>query len=136
MNSLKQLRLFVLVLATMLVMSTQAQDNYSSGGARYRGLNGTGLALGSHWSSMQNQAGLVDVQGLEAGVFAFNRFALSELTTVGFSVAMPWKNQVYGVSFESYGFSGYRRSQLGVAFAMKLSENFAALGFDRNVWTR
>ncbi|MGB1032221.1 MAG: hypothetical protein ACPGWM_06390 [Flavobacteriales bacterium] len=126
MNSVKQLRLFVFLALLFVVLSAQSQDNYSSGGARYRGLNGTGLALGSHWSSMQNQAGMVDLKGLEAGVFAFNRFALSELTTVGFSAAMPREKQAYGLSFESYGFSGYRRSQLGVAFAMKLAENFDA----------
>ncbi|MEO0403353.1 MAG: hypothetical protein AAF193_00630 [Bacteroidota bacterium] len=117
--------IFLTIVACCLgVFTIQGQDALSTGGARYRGLNSAGLTLGDHWSSMQNQAGMVDVNGIAAGVFSFNRFGLSELTTIGASAVYGTGKMAYGLSIESYGFSGWRRTLVGGAIAMKLSEQF------------
>lgn len=104
--------------------SVHAQDVFTNGGARYRGLNGGGITLGDHWSTMQNQAGMVDVENFSAGLFAFNRFGLSELNTIGACAVLPRENQAFGISMESYGFESYRKSNVGFSYAMSLSESF------------
>ena len=115
----------LLVLIFAFAMGTvHAQDVFTNGGARYRGLNGGGITLGDHWSTMQNQAGMVDVETFSAGLFAFNRFGLSELNTIGACAVLPREKNAFGFSVESYGFESYRRSNVGFAYAMSLSESF------------
>ncbi|NQX91772.1 MAG: hypothetical protein HRT74_06550 [Flavobacteriales bacterium] len=121
---MKKRGLLLLVSLLLGAFCIQGQDALSTGGARYRALNSAGLTLGDHWSSMQNQAGMVDVDGFAAGVFSFNRFGLSELTTIGASGVYGTGKMAYGLSIESYGFSAWRRTMVGGAIAMKLSEDF------------
>lgn len=93
-------------------------------GARSQAMGNASIALDGTWALFQNQAGLVGLEGLSAGAFYQSRFAISELATAGAGFALPVGDQVFGLSFVQYGYSGYREQRIGLAYARKLGEDF------------
>lgn len=94
-------------------------------GARAAGLGGAAIALDDVWSGYHNQAGLVHVRGLAAGVFYENRFSLSELGTKGAIVAYGKENNAFALSYRSFGYSAFSTSKAALAYALRMSEKFS-----------
>jgi len=94
-------------------------------GARAIGLGGSAIVLDDVWSGFHNQAGLVYLKGLSAGVFYENRFSLNELATRGAIVALPFGNNAFSLSYKSFGYSAFSNSKASLAYALKMSEKFS-----------
>jgi hypothetical protein len=78
------------------------------------------------WSIFQNQAGLAHLESFEAGAFYESRFLVNELAYAGFAAAVPLGAGTMGLSYGGFGYSVYRESRLGLAYALKLGERLSA----------
>lgn len=103
----------------------------SDAGARASAMAGTALSNEDVWSGFHNQAGLAHLEGLSAGVFVENRFAMKELGDKGLTIAMPFRNSAIGINYRSLGYSAFSNSKAGLAYSMKLAEKFS-LGIQLN----
>lgn len=92
------------------------------GGAQSAGMANASVTLDGPWALFQNQAGLSEIQGLNAGVFYQSRFGLPELSTAGLGVAHPLGDGAIGLSYSRYGQTAYRKQKIGLAYARKLGE--------------
>ena len=113
---------FVLFLSSSLLKA----QNFTSG-ARSSSLSGASSTFSDVWSCQNNQAGLAFLTSAEAGVYYENRFLLKELSGASFVFAAPVsKKASFGFCYNTFGYSVFRQSKAGLAYAMKLSENFSA----------
>jgi hypothetical protein len=94
-------------------------------GARITAMGGVGVVHDDVWSGFHNQAGLVHLNGLSAGVYYENRFMMKELSDKGVIAALPYGNSAFALSFRSFGYSAFNNSKAGLAYALKLSDKFS-----------
>jgi len=119
---MKNFSLFILVLFSSKLF---AGNDLTPVGARSSALGHASIALSDIWSTHHNQAGLAFLEKPSAGIYFENRFLISELNTGAGAFAIPTKKGSFGFSFQSFGYSLYNQSKVGVAYALKLSENFS-----------
>lgn len=103
-----------------------ALSQNSTVGARAAALGGASVTLADVYSAQNNQAGLGFVKNISAGAYYENRFLLKQLGYSSLTAAMPIKKGTFGLAFNSFGYSAFRQSKLGLGYGMKLSENFSA----------
>lgn len=125
LRSLQKRVILLGVVSFMLCLSELKAQLETSGGARSAALAGAALASEDAWAGIHNQAALTFLGGFSAGVFAENRFAMKELGNKGFSVAMSFRNNAFGINFSSFGYSAFSSSRAGIAYSIKLSERFS-----------
>ncbi len=115
------------VIATFLLLMSFVPmgTSQNSPGARAAGMGGAYLVIHDVWSSMHNQAGLVYLDGVSAGVYYENRFGLNELSDRGVVVAMPLRNSAFGLNYHSFGYSSFSTSKTALAYALKLNDKFS-----------
>ncbi len=76
---------------------------------------------GDFWSLFYNPAGIVGVNGIQAGAYIERRFGLKELTFGSAGLVMPFKeSQAVGLDFSSFGFDAYRENKVGMSYAIQL----------------
>lgn len=115
-----------MILALCLLSAiSSASIGQNSPGARAAGLGGSYLVMHDAWSSMHNQAGLVYLDGISAGIYYENRFGLNELSDKGAVVAMPVGNNAFALSYRSFGYSAFSTSKASLAYALKFSDKFS-----------
>jgi hypothetical protein len=117
----KQLTLILLLVPVI----TFAQIN-DPAGARPAGMANSALTFTDIWSIYHNQAGIAHLEHLQAGAFYENRFLVNELAYAGFAVASPLGGGSIGLSYGGFGYSVYRESKVGLAYAMKLGDRLSA----------
>lgn len=115
--------LILLISATLcqLVMFGQNSD-----GPRAGALGSSAVALQDVWSALNNQAGLISLQGISGALYYENRFMIKNLSQKGIAFGLPMKNSAVGISFRSFGYQAYIHSKAGLAYALRLSQKFAA----------
>ncbi|MFM1931858.1 MAG: hypothetical protein RL226_1161 [Bacteroidota bacterium] len=96
----------------------------AAAGARMGGMANAGLVLPDIWTSLQNQAALGWLQGVDAGVTYDNRYLMAQLSSVAAVAAMEVGNGAFGFNYSRFGYSAYREQKVGLAYGRKLSENF------------
>ncbi|MFN0031399.1 MAG: hypothetical protein ACKVOR_04490 [Flavobacteriales bacterium] len=111
------------ILVCFFFQSTFAQNNP---GAHIAAMGGTALVNEDVWSAFHNQAGLVHCEGITAGAFYEDRFAISQLSDKGVAAAMPIGNSAFALSYRSFGYSAFSSSRAALAYALKLSSKFSA----------
>lgn len=109
----------------LLIVSAQLGFSQNSPGARASAMGGAYLVMHDVWSSLHNQAGLVYLDGVSAGVFYENRFGLNELSDRGAVVAMPLGNSAFGLNYHTFGYSSFSTSKTSLAYALKLTDKFS-----------
>jgi hypothetical protein len=108
---MKPLLLLILGLCPILAA---AQTNF---GPRITALGNTGVVIQDAWSLQANQAGLVGIKGpVFSGSFE-SKYFNPELSTKSAIFAIPFKRDVFGLSFQTYGFSAYTEQRIGFAYA-------------------
>ena len=116
-------RIFIFLFLVNLL--NYAQNNPV--GARAAALGGVSTTFSDVWSAHNNQAGLADLNQIEAGAYYENRFLIKELNYSCFVAAIPLKkNGGFGLSYTNFGFSIFRQSKVGLGYGMRFSENFSA----------
>lgn len=74
------------------------------------------------FSFTANQASLVAIQKISAGIYSERRFMLSELSHYLAVVVLPVSSGSFGFKGSHFGFSHYQESQAGIAYAKKMGD--------------
>lgn len=114
------------MLFALMLFQVQGPFAQNAPGARASGMGGSYLVMQDVWSAVHNQAGLVYSESVQAGIFYENRFGLKELSDKGIVASMPFRKGAFGISYRSFGYSGYNLSRAGLAYAMRLGEKLSA----------
>ncbi|WP_423149262.1 hypothetical protein [Rubrolithibacter danxiaensis] len=122
---MKRLWLSILLFLPVLL---QAQIN---SGPRFTALGNTGVSLQDVWSLQSNQAGLAALSyAVIAGAYE-RKYLNEDLSTQSAVIAVPFNTNVFGLSFQNYGFSVYNEQRMGFTYARKFGKTiFAALDFN------
>lgn len=100
-------------------------------GSRFRSLASAGVALQDVWSLQHNQAGLAGLKNPTAAIGYEQRYLDQDVSTQSALFAYPSKNNVFGISFQRYGFSAYNEQQVSFALARSFGNSiYAALDFN------
>lgn len=95
-------------------------------GARSAAMGTASVALADFWSLQNNQAGLAFYNTPAAGAYFENRFMVKELSLKSGGVALPVSEGVFGLKLSYFGYAQYNESKIGLAYARKFSDYFAA----------
>jgi hypothetical protein len=100
-------------------------------GPRITALGVTGVALQDAWSMQANQAGLAAIIKPMVSVAYKSEFFNPDLSTKSAVIIYPDRNNVFGLSFQNYGFSAYNEERIGIAYARNFGNTvFVALDFN------
>lgn len=113
-----------LVLCLLLLNSLIAGGEKGNSGARSMALGGTSLVNGDIWAGFNNQAGLMAVNGMQAGVYYQSLFYVDGLGDQGLVLATDLGKGKVALDISSFGLGAFKDNRLGLAYAMKLSEKF------------
>ncbi len=76
-------------------------------------------------SSFSNQAGLANLQGFSASVYAEQTHLLPEFKNIGLSLGIgTGVNSGLSLNFTSYGIEEFRQNRVGLGYGMNLSNDF------------
>lgn len=95
-------------------------------GPRVTALGNIGVALSDVWSLQSNQSGLAFLQKPTASVSYRNSFLSAELHTQSAVFAYPFGRNVFGISFQNFGFTAYSEQKIGVAYAKRFGNDVSA----------
>ena len=121
---IKKKNLLLILLTTIIISSTYASTGIFPTGAKSVAMAGASVTNRDIWSAFNNQAGLVDIRKVSAGLIYENQFALKELGTKAGVFALPVNKATFALSFSQFGFNLYNENKVGLAYAMPLSKNF------------
>ncbi len=104
-------------------------------GARANGLANSTLLVDDVWSTKNNVGAMGQLTQTSVGIAYQNRFLVNELSnqSLAFNYHLSDKSNI-GLYFQQTGFSLYRQLQTGLAYGMKLADNFSvgvSLNFHR-----
>lgn len=122
---MKPLSLLVISLLLPVWVCNASNNNYPSG-ARAAALSNAAVTLSDFWAISHNQAALVHIKNITAGVYTENRFLVKELSMASAALVVPVGGGAAGVSFTTFGFSLYNESKTGITYAHTFSEKFSA----------
>jgi hypothetical protein len=96
-------------------------------GARANGLANSTLLLTDVWSAKNNPGAFGQLSQTAVGIAYQNRLFVNELSnqSLAFNYHITEKSNI-GVYFQQSGFSLYRQLQTGLAYGIKLADNFSA----------
>lgn len=113
------------LLMIVLFMPVYGHKNVPEGG-RSAAMGSASVALADFWSLQNNQAGLAFYNRPAAGAYFENRFLVKELSLKSGGVVLPVNYGVFGLKLSYFGYSLYNESKIGLAYARKFSDYFAA----------
>lgn len=127
LESMKHTRTLLLIaLLICCQQSIKAQKDNIPIGARSAAMGGASVCLDDFWSLHNNQAGMAYYNTMAAGIYAENRFLMKELSQGAFGFVMPVKGAgVFGINYNYLGYSLYRESKVGLAYALAFSEKIS-----------
>ena len=96
-------------------------------GARANGIGNATLLVQDVWSIKNNPGAMGQLNSTAVGIAYQNRFLINELSnqSLAFNYHLTNKSNI-GLYFQQTGFSLYRQLQTGLAYGMKLTDNFSA----------
>lgn len=121
---MKNVLILVAFLSTQAVIVCGSGNNPVSGG-RSASLGGVSAVLPGVWSVMTNQAGLAFTEGLQAGLFAENRFLMKELCSEVAVISWSGKPGAFGLGISCFGFNLYSEFRAGLTYARKFGKHFS-----------
>lgn len=119
---------YIYLICILFHTSVQAQINP---GPRSTSMGSAGVAMQDVWALQQNPAGAA---GIEKPIFAIGyeqRFFNQDLSTQTALFAFPYRQNVFGLSFQRYGISDYNEQRAGFAYSRRFGNSlYAAVGFN------
>jgi len=124
---MKHTRLLLLIAILLFSQQTlNAQKDNVPIGARSTAMGGASVCLNDFWSLHNNQAGMAGYNQMAAGIYGENRFMMKELSQGAFGFVMPVKGAgVFGLNYNYFGYSLYRESKVGLAYAMAFGDKIS-----------
>jgi hypothetical protein len=110
-----------LALSIFLTATSIAQAIHSPINSRYIQLGAYSKKFLDVFSFVSNQANLSSLKQASIGVYSEQRFSLKELNISTLAATIPVKSGGLGFQATYFGLSDYNESQLGIAYAKKLS---------------
>ena len=95
-------------------------------GVRFNAMGNAGTSLSDLWSIGGNQAGLAFLKKPGVGIVYANQFLLSQTGTSSVAGVLPVKQGTFGIQVSQHGYSLYKETQSGIAFAKSFGENIGA----------
>ncbi|MFC6998563.1 hypothetical protein [Rufibacter roseus] len=118
---LHALRILTAFLLFLNALQVHAQIYNAPAGARAAGLGGASVTLPDVWALSNNTAGIAALQQPAVGAFAYNRFFIPELSTVGLLAVLPTvKFGTWGLDLQRFGGELYNEQRLGLGLAHQL----------------
>lgn len=111
---------------TLFFAFTINAQGWLSQGARVGAMANNGVTLVDAFSYHHNPGALGFLEEGTAGLSYESRYALKELQTQSFAVAVPLKVGVISTGGQFYGYDTYRTTRAGLGYSMKLSEKISA----------
>lgn len=102
-------------------------DPFPGAGARLVALGYAYSGLrGDLWSVFANPAGITGLERPAAGLYFEQRFFLSELTYGSAGAVYPfWEQHAVGLDIRSFGFEGFRQTQIGLAYGVTVLDRIS-----------
>ena len=113
-----------LALAVLLPVFAMAQGEPVSTGARFAGMGYAGVTLSDLWNVSGNQAGLAGLEHPIAGAYYQQHWLSPDLAMQGLAVALPVGKGCFAASANSFGNDLYAQRTFGLAYAMRLSDDW------------
>jgi hypothetical protein len=115
--------IFAAALLIILIKQSFSQSLRQPISAIYAGLAAYSTQQGDVLSYLNNQAALVQVKNVAAGVYGERRFLLTATSMYAAAVAIATNNGHFGFNVKYSGFKNFNESQIGMAYARSLGKN-------------
>ena len=102
-----------------------ANNDKNSLGGKAAGMGNASVTFSDVYAVFSNQAGLADLEGISIGIYAENRFLISDLNLFAAAFAYPTKSGTFGLGVVYFGNSGYNETKIGLAYGRKLFEKIS-----------
>ena len=114
-------RVSLLLFLLYFPFTTRGQINNAAVGARAIALGSAAVTLPDIWALSNNPAGMAALKLPALGAYAYNRFSLKELTTVGLLAVLPTNRWgTVGLDVQRFGGELYNEQRLGIGLAHQL----------------
>lgn len=114
---------FLLAGCILLSNFLNAQSLRKPVAAPYIGLGAYSTHHSDVFSITANQASLASLKNISAGVYGEKRFLLNEINNYSAIIAVPTGQGNFAFQADYSGFSNFRETQLGLAYARSLGNN-------------
>lgn len=94
-------------------------------GPRLMAMGSGGLAVSDIWSIQQNPAGIALLKRPMFAIAYEQQFPGAEVSTQSAVLVFPYLRNVFGLSFQRYGFSEYTEQVAGFCFAKGFGDSFS-----------
>lgn len=122
---IKQYTLLVACLVATLNFAWAQMSGPIVAGAQGVAMGGTGINIRGVEAAWSNPAGLSDIQGFSAALFAEQRFNLSEIKQTSAVAALPVSQGGLALVLGYYGFDDFNEQRIGIAYGRKLFDNIS-----------
>jgi hypothetical protein len=112
----------ILILGFFLGPHLGGYSQIAHSGARTAALGGAATALGGEPWMDNNPSLTASLERHHLELFSSRSFGMSELQLAAAAYAIPSDLEAFSVTARSFGFSGYRNTQVGLGYARELSE--------------
>lgn len=122
---MKQFYAFVLLASLFLWQQTTqvwASNDKNSLGAKAGSMGGASITNADAFSIFANQAALARVKSFNIGIYAENRFLLTDLSLYAVGLAMPTKAGSFGLGIQYFGNTDYNEKQFRLGYGRTLFE--------------
>ncbi len=124
---------FIFALLILSSGSLIAQNDRFAIGAEEAGAGYTGQTKSTAFSIFNNVAGLANMDGLNIGAYAENRFLVDNINLIGIGAALPTKSGTFGLGIFRYGNNSYNETKIRAGYGRLLAEKLSiGAGFEVN----
>jgi hypothetical protein len=120
---LRRLQKYLFVILSIVIsQQALAGGEIQPRGARSVGLGNSSIVLQDIWSAFNNQAGLIQIDGLAAGGYYRNLFFVEGLSDQGLVLAYGKGKNAFALDVSNFGIDQFSENKIGLAYAMDLGE--------------
>jgi hypothetical protein len=118
-----KVRLLVFWLIVLFYYSAvHAQLPYFHGDAQTLSLADAGAVLSSHWSCLNNPAGITGINSIQFGITYENYYSVPELGMGAIAIGIPGKSGNFGLGFSTFGNSCLSQSHTALSYGRHLGK--------------
>jgi len=97
----------------------------------FTGMGNSSVMMYDYWALFNNQAGLSDIETIEAGINYDHNYQVWQTGKQGIGIVVPTKSGNFFFAGNRYGYSGFSENNIGLGYARNLGKYFsAAIEFD------
>lgn len=111
---------YSIILLLLIQIPVKAQNS----GPRFKAMGSGGIAVQDIWSLQQNPSGIAELKRPMLALAYEQHYLDKEVSTQTALLILPFHRNVFGFSFDRYGFSEYTEQKLGFAYAKSFGSSF------------